>query len=234
MVGIDDRRSDWCAQYLPPCRMAQGHTEPKRRIPGTVSTPIDPRPRRAADYTIVAEAAPTDHCFWGGVRCGRLPAMTMDPNDTTEPDSVAGSLPGRPHLRSRASSTTSSSSARWSGLAFTLSLPPELRIALLTKGVPGESNTRHAGRPLRGRRGGRLSCPACRGHAGGGSGAEDAEAVARLVESAGGSALVGRPRCAVRRGTERRDKLGRERRTRDAACCTPAGTPLAQRSNGRW
>jgi hypothetical protein len=37
--------------------MAQGHTEPKRRIPGTVSTPIDPRPRRAANYTIVAEAA---------------------------------------------------------------------------------------------------------------------------------------------------------------------------------
>src|ERR687896_570376 len=30
------------------------------------------------------------------------------------------------------------------GLAFTLSLPPELRVALLTKGVLGESNTRDA------------------------------------------------------------------------------------------
>ena len=30
------------------------------------------------------------------------------------------------------------------GLAFTLSLPPELRVALLTKGVLGESNTRYA------------------------------------------------------------------------------------------
>src|SRR5690349_12219128 len=30
------------------------------------------------------------------------------------------------------------------GLACTLSLPPELRVALLTKGVLGESNTRYA------------------------------------------------------------------------------------------
>jgi L-aspartate oxidase len=71
------------------------------------------------------------------------------------------------------------------GLAFTLSLPPELRVALLTKGVLGESNTRYAQ--------GGLSAAVGAGdspelHAvdtlAAGAGLSDPEAVARLVEGA--------------------------------------------------
>ena len=72
------------------------------------------------------------------------------------------------------------------GLAFTLSLPPELRIALLTKGVLGESNTCYAQGGLSAAVGAD-DTPAlhARGHAGSGSGgSSDPEAVARLVEGA--------------------------------------------------
>ena len=71
------------------------------------------------------------------------------------------------------------------GLAFTLSLPPELRIALLTKGVLGESNTRYAQGGLAAAVGAD-DTPAL--HAAdtlaAGAGLSDAEAVARLVEGA--------------------------------------------------
>src|SRR5215216_4426918 len=71
------------------------------------------------------------------------------------------------------------------GLAFTLSLPPELRVALLTKGVLGESNTRYAQGGLSAAVGADDS-PAL--HAAdtltAGAGLSDPEAVARLVEGA--------------------------------------------------
>ncbi|MCD6058351.1 MAG: L-aspartate oxidase, partial [Thermomicrobiales bacterium] len=71
------------------------------------------------------------------------------------------------------------------GLAFTLSLPPELRVALLTKGVLGESNTRYAQGGLAAAVGAD-DTPAL--HAAdtlaAGAGLSDAEAVARLVEGA--------------------------------------------------
>jgi L-aspartate oxidase len=71
------------------------------------------------------------------------------------------------------------------GLAFTLSLPPELRIALLTKGVLGESNTRYAQGGLSAAVGADDS-PAL--HAAdtltAGAGLCDAEAVAQLVDGA--------------------------------------------------
>jgi L-aspartate oxidase len=112
--------------------------------------------------------------------------MAMDRNDTTEPDSVPGSLPGV-DLSSlpRKQYDVIVIGAGVAGLAFTLSLPPELRIALLTKGVLGESNTRYA-------QGGLAAAvgvddtPAL--HAAdtlaAGAGLSDAEAVARLVEGA--------------------------------------------------
>jgi L-aspartate oxidase len=71
------------------------------------------------------------------------------------------------------------------GLAFTLSLPPELRVALLTKGVLGESNTRYAQ--------GGLSAAVGTDDSPGlhavdtlaaGAGLSDPEAVAQLVEGA--------------------------------------------------
>jgi L-aspartate oxidase len=71
------------------------------------------------------------------------------------------------------------------GLAFTLSLPPELRVALLTKGVLGESNTRYAQGGLSAAVGSDDS-PAL--HAvdtlAAGAGLSDPETVARLVEGA--------------------------------------------------
>src|SRR3954468_4358181 len=71
------------------------------------------------------------------------------------------------------------------GLAFTLSLPPELRVALLTKGVLGESNTRYVQ--------GGLSAPVgadanSQLHSEdtliAGAGLSDPDAVTRLVEGA--------------------------------------------------
>ena len=71
--------------------------------------------------------------------------MTMDPTDATETDSVAGSrLTVDPSSLPRKQYDVIVIGAGVAGLAFTLSLPPELRIALLTKGVLGESNTRYA------------------------------------------------------------------------------------------
>jgi L-aspartate oxidase len=71
------------------------------------------------------------------------------------------------------------------GLAFTLSLPPELKVALLTKGVLGESNTRYAQGGLSAAVGPDDS-PAL--HAAdtltAGAGLSDPEAVARLVDGA--------------------------------------------------
>ena len=71
--------------------------------------------------------------------------MIADPTDTTEPDSPAASLPAAdPSSLAREQYDVIVIGAGVAGLAFTLSLPPELRIALLTKGVLGESNTRYA------------------------------------------------------------------------------------------
>src|SRR5215208_1973545 len=71
------------------------------------------------------------------------------------------------------------------GLAFTLSLPPNLRVALLTKGILGESNTRYAQGGLSAAVGADDS-PAL--HAAdtltAGAGLSDAEAVDRLVQDA--------------------------------------------------
>src|SRR5919107_3826506 len=82
---------------------------------------------------------------WGGVRCGRLPAMTTDPNDTTATNLVARTVPSPdPFALPRKNYDVIVIGAGVAGLAFTLSLPPDLRVALLTKGVLGESNTRYA------------------------------------------------------------------------------------------
>src|SRR5919106_1776797 len=71
------------------------------------------------------------------------------------------------------------------GLAFTLSLSPELRVALLTKGVLGESNTRYAQGGLSAAVGADDS-PAL--HAAdtltAGAGLSDLDAVAQLAEGA--------------------------------------------------
>jgi L-aspartate oxidase len=71
------------------------------------------------------------------------------------------------------------------GLAFTLSLPPDLKVALLTKGVLGESNTRYAQGGLSAAVGPDDS-PSL--HAAdtliAGAGLSDSEAVARLVDGA--------------------------------------------------
>src|SRR5829696_6108769 len=71
--------------------------------------------------------------------------MTTDPTDTTELTSLATSLPTvDPVSLTEKRYDVIVIGAGVAGLAFTLSLPPELRIALLTKGVLGESNTRYA------------------------------------------------------------------------------------------
>jgi L-aspartate oxidase len=112
--------------------------------------------------------------------------MTADPNTRSETHRDAGpvplsdqsSLPEKPY-------DVIVIGAGVAGLAFTLSLPPELRIALLTKGVLGESNTRYAQGGLSAAVGADDS-PAL--HAAdtltAGAGLSDAEAVARLVEGA--------------------------------------------------
>jgi L-aspartate oxidase len=112
--------------------------------------------------------------------------MTTDPTDTTEISSVAASLPRvDPSSLSRKQYDVIVIGAGAAGLAFTLSLPPELRIALLTKGVLGESNTRYAQGGLSAAVGADDS-PAL--HAvdtlAAGAGLSDPEAVARLVEGA--------------------------------------------------
>src|ERR687890_2828230 len=123
---------------------------------------------------------------WGGVRCGRLPAMTTDPNDTTATNLVARTVPSPdPFALPRKQYDVIVIGAGVAGLAFTLSLPPELRIALLTKGVLGESNTRYAQGGLSAAVGADDS-PAL--HAvdtlAAGAGLSDPEAVAQLVEGA--------------------------------------------------
>ena len=112
--------------------------------------------------------------------------MTTDPTDTTETNTVAGSLPTvDPTWLPRKQYDVIVIGAGVAGLAFTLSLPHELRIALLTKGVLGESNTRYAQGGLSAAVGADDS-PAL--HAAdtitAGAGLSDAEAVARLVEGA--------------------------------------------------
>jgi L-aspartate oxidase len=112
--------------------------------------------------------------------------MTAPLNDTTETTRDAGTVPvvnqsSSPHKQYDIIVI----GAGVAGLAFTLSLPPELRVALLTKGVLGESNTRYAQGGLSAAVGTDDS-PAL--HAAdtltAGAGLSDAEAVARLVEGA--------------------------------------------------
>jgi L-aspartate oxidase len=109
--------------------------------------------------------------------------MTAPLNDTTETTRDAGTVPvvnqsSSPHKQYDIIVI----GAGVAGLAFTLSLPPELRVALLTKGVLGESNTRYAQGGLSAAVGTDDS-PAL--HAAdtltAGAGLSDAEAVARLV-----------------------------------------------------
>ena len=112
--------------------------------------------------------------------------MTTDPTDTSEPNSLPESLPTiDPSSLPRTQYDVIVIGTGVAGLAFTLSLPPELRIALLTKGVLGESNTRCAQGGLSAAVGADDS-PAL--HAidtlTAGAGLSDAEAVARLVEGA--------------------------------------------------
>src|SRR5215216_4554677 len=133
--------------------------------------------------------------------------MTTDPTDTTKINSLATSFPTvDPVSLTEKRYDVIVIGAGVAGLAFTLSLPPELRIALLTKGVLGESNTRYAQGGLSAAVGADDS-PAL--HAAdtltAGAGLSDPEAVARLVEGAP-----------------------------DAVRWTPAGTRQARRSNGRW
>src|SRR5688500_5590726 len=123
---------------------------------------------------------------WGGVHCGRLPAMAMDPNDATKTNPVDGTVPSADRFAlGEKQYDVVVIGAGVAGLAFTLSLPPELRIALLTKGVLGESNTRYAQGGLSAAVGADDS-PAL--HAAdtltAGAGLSDPEAVARLVEGA--------------------------------------------------
>jgi L-aspartate oxidase len=71
--------------------------------------------------------------------------MITDPNDATETNPVAPTAPpAAPLALPSKHYDVIVIGAGVAGLAFTLSLPPELRIALLTKGVLGESNTRYA------------------------------------------------------------------------------------------
>src|SRR5215207_3246013 len=112
--------------------------------------------------------------------------MTAPLNDTTETTRDAGTVPvvnqsSSPHKQYDIIVI----GAGVAGLAFTLSLPPELRVALLTKGVLGESNTRYAQGGLSAAVGADDS-PAL--HAAdtltAGAGLSDPEPVARLVEGA--------------------------------------------------
>src|SRR5215212_6816305 len=112
--------------------------------------------------------------------------MTTDPTDTTEVNSLATSLPTvDPVSLPEKRYDVIVIGAGVAGLAFTLSLPPELRVALLTKGVLGESNTRYA-------QGGLSAAVGADDSPGlhavdtlaAGAGLSDAEAVARLVEGA--------------------------------------------------
>ena len=112
--------------------------------------------------------------------------MTTDPTDTTEVNSLATSLPTvDPVSLPEKRYDIIVIGAGVAGLAFTLSLPPELRVALLTKGVLGESNTRYAQGGLSAAVG-PDDTPAL--HAAdtltAGAGLSDAAAVARLVEGA--------------------------------------------------
>ena len=71
--------------------------------------------------------------------------MTSAPNNTTRINSVPGTFP----LVDRSAFPRKHYDvivigAEVAGLAFTLSLPPELRVASVTKGVLDESNTRYA------------------------------------------------------------------------------------------
>jgi hypothetical protein len=71
--------------------------------------------------------------------------MITDPNDTTDPNSIAAALPTvDPSSFPRKQYDVIVIGAGVAGLAFALSLPPKLRVSLLTKGVLGESNTRYA------------------------------------------------------------------------------------------
>jgi L-aspartate oxidase len=112
--------------------------------------------------------------------------MTTDPNDATESIPVARTAPSAdPSALPEIEYDVIVIGAGVAGLAFTLSLPPELRIALLTKGILGESNTRYAQGGLSAAVGVDDS-PAL--HAAdtltAGAGLSDAEAVTRLVEGA--------------------------------------------------
>ena len=112
--------------------------------------------------------------------------MTTDPTGTTEVNSLATSLPTvDPVSLPEKRYDVIVIGAGVAGLAFTLSLPPELRVALLTKGVLGESNTRYAQGGLSAAVGAD-DTPAL--HAAdtlvAGAGLSDVEAVARLVEGA--------------------------------------------------
>src|SRR5215217_4773914 len=112
--------------------------------------------------------------------------MTTNPTDTTEINSLTASLPTvDPVSLPEKRYDVIVIGAGVAGLAFTLSLPPELRIALLTKGVLGESNTRYAQGGLSAAVGADDS-PAL--HAAdtltAGAGLSDPEAVGRLVEGA--------------------------------------------------
>ena len=93
------------------------------------------------------------------------------------------------------------------GLAFTLSLPPELRVALLTKGVLGESNTRYAQGGLSAAVGADDNPgSARRGHADGGRGSERSGCGhSARGRRAGGRTLADGPGRALRHGTGRAD-----------------------------
>ena len=112
--------------------------------------------------------------------------MAANPNETTETNPVDRTLPSAdPFALREKEYDVVVIGAGVAGLAFTLSLPPELRVALLTKGVLGESNTRYAQGGLSAAVGADDS-PAL--HAAdtlsAGAGLSDPEAVTRLVESA--------------------------------------------------
>ena len=112
--------------------------------------------------------------------------MTADPNTTTETHPHAGTVPlVDPSSLPAKHYGVNVIGAGVAGLAFTLSLPPELRVALLTKGVLGESNTCYVQGGLSAAVGADDS-PAL--HAvdtlAAGAGLSDPETVARLVEGA--------------------------------------------------
>src|SRR4051795_3866805 len=71
--------------------------------------------------------------------------MTAAPLDTTDINPIIGRVPSAERsAHPRKHYDVIVIGAGVASLAFTLSLPPELRVALLTKGVLGESNTRYA------------------------------------------------------------------------------------------